>query len=418
MSVWVGVVAVVAIGASAAGDLNTVFGSGGTVTSAIGTWPYASASALVLQPDGKLVAAGHGYAGERRGTFALVRYDETGQLDPGFGSDGTVTTRIGERALVSALVLQPDGKLVAAGCGGTYANRKFGLARYDTSGSLDRGFGNGGIVTTAMGGFAGAQALLLQPDGKLVAAGYGSTDRYLRGTTFALARHDKAGRLDRSFGKGGVVATTIGSDAGVAALVLQPNGKLVATGSASEALGFLALARYDKAGRLDRSFGNGGTVTTWVGGEAGAEALVLEPDGKLVVAGYASTDNWRSIKLALVRYDKNGRPDRSFGNGGTVITAIGKVASATALVLQSDEKLVAAGYGGTRTSGKFALVRYNKNGRLDRSFGNGGTVITAIGNDAGAFALVLQPDGKLVPAGYSEDMLALVRYDSTGRLDK
>ncbi len=378
MSVWVGVVAVAAVAASAAGDRNTGFGSGGAVTSAIGNWPYASASALVLQPDGKLVAAGDGYAGERSGAFALVRYDETGQLDPSFGSGGTVTTAIGKRAGARALVLQPDGKLIAAGYGGTFANRKFALVRYDTNGRLDRSFGNGGIVTTAMGGFAGAQALVLQADGKLVAAGYGSTDRFLPGTTFALARYDKNGRLDRSFGNGGTVSTEIGSGDDAEALLLQADGKLVAAGYDSEASSFLALARFETSGRLDRSFGNSGTVTArrrlgW------AEALVLQPDGKLVAAGDDSPNNDRSSRFALFRFDKNGRLDRSFGNGGTVTTAIGKLASATALVLQPDRKLVAAGYGGTRTSGKFALVRYNKNGRPDRSFGNGGTVTTTIG---------------------------------------
>jgi uncharacterized delta-60 repeat protein len=184
--------------------------------------------------------------------------------------------------------LEPDGKLVAAGGFGDFA-----LARYLPDGRLDPTFGVGGIVTTDFGGFEGAGPVLLQPDGKPVAAGSADTD-------FALARYLPDGRLDLTFGVGGKVTTDFtgaeGSD-GVGGLIRQPDGKLVAAGRAC--LNFtcdFALVRYLHNGRLDPSFGDGGTVTTDFGGDDQAGPLVRQPDGKLVAAGGAGGD------FALARY--------------------------------------------------------------------------------------------------------------------
>jgi uncharacterized delta-60 repeat protein len=441
MVVWAVGAAVAAVAASAAGDLAAGFGSGGTVTTESQRFDFDVADALVIQPDGKLVTAGSssnidGESGEETGVLALARYDKDGRLDPSFGSDGIVTTKIGIAAGAEALVLQPDGKLVAAGSSllaASSSGSRFALARYDKNGRLDPSFGNGGTVTTTIGKASGADALVLQRDGKLVAAGQTAGG----GTKFAfsLVRYDRNGRLDPSFGSGGIVTTTIGKSAAAWALVLQPDGKLVAAGDADSKF---ALARYDRNGRLDPTFGSGGIVTTTIGKDAGAVALVRQSDGKLVAAGYNRTDT--TSKFALTRYDRNGRLDRSFGSGGIVTTTVGKYAGAAALAIQPDGKLVAAGSGGSMVESKFALARYGKSGRLDPRFGSGGTVTTAIGKEtkgfalapfepnAWAVALVLQPDGKLVAAGscvvgvrasdLDPQAIALARYNQNGQLDK
>src|SRR3989441_110338 len=181
--------------------------------------------------------------------------------------------------------------------------------------------------------------------------------------------------------------------------------------------GVLALPPAPRAtpGDPDPSFGTGGQVTTpIVSSDDGACALVLQPDGKLVAAGYTSGAN--GTAFALVRYNANGSLDSSFGTGGKVTTPIGSIDDEPfALVLQPDGKLVAAGYTDNGSTIAFALVRYNANGSLDSSFGTGGKVTTPIGSiDDEAIALVLQPDGKLVAAGYayngSDTDFALVRY--------
>ncbi|TMA94304.1 MAG: hypothetical protein E6J70_17450, partial [Deltaproteobacteria bacterium] len=313
-----------------------------------------------------------------------------------------------------ALVLQPDGKLVAAGHAYNANNNTLALVRYNADGSLDGNFGTGGKVTTAIGTASGGAALVLQPNGKLVAAGYTFTGSR---TQFALVRYLATGSLDTSFGTGGKVATPISSiDDEVSALVLQPDGKLVAAGYTDKGSNItFALVRYDADGSLDTSFGTGGKVTTPIGSiDDEAFALVLQPDGKLVAAGYTSSAS--NTAFALVRYNADGSLDTSFGTGGKVTTPIESIGNQVfALVLQPDGKLVAAGYANDGSNQDFALVRYSPDGNLDGSFGAGGKVITPVSGTFGEVnALVLQPDGKLVAAGYSyngsDTDFALARY--------
>ena len=405
---------IAAAAASAApGSLDSTFGAGGKTTTSFGTGS-ADIYALVLQPDGKMVAAG--WDGSQS-AFALVRYNANGSLDPTFGTSGTASTPIGiDTSGASALVLQSDGKLVAAGnAWKDSVDADFAVVRYNTNGSLDATFGAGGKVTTSIGSDEDdAYALALQPDGKLVAAGV-----TLNGFRwdFALVRYNANGSLDTTFGTGGTVITSIGTDGtGASALVLQPDGKLVAAGTTTNdgsAYDF-TLVRYNANGSLDATFGTGGKVTTPIGiGDNSVSALVLQADGKLVAAGYALIAG--TYDFTLVRYNTNGSLDATFGTGGKVTTPVGSAGDyADALLVQPDGKLVAAGNveGSDRD---FAVVRYNADGSLDGSFGTGGKVITPIGSSSDvAFSLVLQPDGKLVAGGYatngSNDDFALVRY--------
>ncbi len=392
---------------AAPSDLDSTFGTGGKVSTGFGGTGD-SAAALVLLPDGKMAAAGGMWSGELY-DFALARFNADGSLDPTFGGGtGKVTTDIAGRDLAAALILQPDGKLVAAGVsqtGGVSAN--FALARYHPNGSLDSTFGTGGKVITDFGGLDLATALILQPDGKLVAAGVSKTGD--ASFDFALARINADGSLDSTFGTGGKVITDFGgSDDWAAALVLQPDGKLVAAGFSGTDSANFALARYHPNGSLDSTFGTGGKVITDFGGSDLANALVLQPDGKLVAAG-DRVDGAETHVFALARYNPNGSLDLTFGGGtGKVITDFDGSASAGDLVVQPDGKLVAAG---SYTRADFALVRYHPNGSLDSAFGAGGKVITDIGGpDDSASALVLQPDGKLVAAGVSSANFALARY--------
>src|SRR5581483_5691264 len=191
-----------------------------------------------------------------------------------------------------------------------------------TPGALDASFGRGGRVVTNFGGTGDmARSVVVQPDGKLVAAG---TTNVSGATDFALARYNSDGRLDHSFGTGGKVVTDFaGSYDSVGAVTLQADGKIVAGGwSVVDSIANFALARYNSDGTLDAGFGTEGKVRTDFGGVSSQVfSIALQPDGKIVVAGYANVDG--GADFALARYNSDGTVDTTFGSEGKVTTAFG-----------------------------------------------------------------------------------------------
>jgi len=331
-------------------------------------------------------------------------------LDATFNSSGIVTTAVGTNSdQANALAIQPsDGKLVAAGFSavGGVNNHEFALVRYNTDGSLDTSFGTTGTVTTSIGGLQdNANALAVQPsDGRLVAAG---SSLIGASTVIALARYNTDGSLDTTFGTMGIVTTATGTiDDEAFALQVQPlDGKLVVAGFSNTGTDkVIALVRYNTDGSLDTTFGTTGKVTTAIGTTNDkAFALQIQSDGKLVVAGFSRTGTGTFV-FALARYNTDGSLDTGFGTTGIVTTAVGSISDkAFALQIQADGRLVAAGLSFTGVYNVFALVRYNTDGTLDTGFGTMGIVTTAVGSsDDGAFALGIQPsDQKLIAAGYS-----------------
>jgi uncharacterized delta-60 repeat protein len=417
---FAGVLAGAPIAVAAQGDLDPSFGTGGKVTTPVGSG-YDDAHALVVQSDGKLVAAGfsNDVSNYDFADFAVVRYNTDGTLDGTFGTGGKVTTPVGSASdYAEALVVQSDGKLVAAGYSNTGSSYDFAVVRYNSDGTLDGTFGTGGKVTTPVGsGSDYAEALVVQSDGKLVAAGFYNTGSF--NYDFALVRYNSDGTLDGTFGTGGKVTTPVGSSGDVAeALVVQSDGRLVAAGSSRNgSYDDFALVRYNTDGTLDGTFGTGGKVTTPVGSSNdGARALVVQNDGKLVAAGYSY--NGINNDFALVRYNSDGTLDGTFGTGGKVTTAVGSSNNlAFALVVQSDGKLVAAGPSSNGSNDDFAVVRYNSDGTLDGTFGTGGKVTTPVGSSGDvARALVVQSDGKLAATGMSLTEsydFAVVRYEGS-----
>jgi uncharacterized delta-60 repeat protein len=334
------------------GQLDTTFGKRGEVITRLSSG-Y-GARAVAIQRDGKIVAAGSGDGG-----FMLIRYKRNGSLDLGFGSKGRVRTAFRQGQILS-LALQRDGKIIAAGYASSRDSDYFALARYKPNGSLDRSFGSEAQVRTPGGGIS---AVGLQPDGRIVVAG--SFFHYESGqlhTAFAVARYLSNGTPDPSFGSGGLVTTPTGG--GARALPLQPDGKIIVAGSSKEGSQTLfALVRYQENGSLDPSFGVGGIVTTGFRSLEGATAVLLQGDGKIVVVGAGGTQRYG---FALARFTPNGSLDSSFGSGGKVRTNFGSGSAVpTAAALQRDRKIVVAGTGEvppvfSRASSryKFELARY------------------------------------------------------------
>lgn len=351
-----------------------------------------------------------------------------GDLDTTFGDGGRVITEFSEFSGISSIALEPEGKIVVAGdAGNSGNNHDFAVARYKTDGTLDPSFGSGGKVSTDFfNGLDSAGALALQPDGKIVVAG----SAYNGGTNFGLARYNGDGSLDASFGSGGKVITKFGGVDYAGALALQPDGKIIAAGSAArpgQASSF-GLVRYNRSGGLDTTFGNRGkTTTVFSNGFDEVHAIAIQPDGKIVAAGLADFNNSNS-PIAVARYNSDGSLDSSFGSGGKVTTNFpARRARAHAVLPQTDGKIVVAGYAeGNNAVSFFALERYNVDGTLDTSFGVGGKATADFfGRGGEAHAAVLQHDGKIILAGQagfgraSHQLVdfGLARFNTDGTLD-
>lgn len=385
------------------GTLDVTFDTDGITTVPIGMSDDYGLS-MALQPDGKIVTAGYIYNGTDA-DFAVIRYNTDGSLDLTFSGDGMVTTAIGtsdEEAY--SVLIQPDGKILVAGLSLTGFNYEFALVRYNTDGSLDLSFDTDGKVTTAVGLDDYGFAVDLQPDGKIVVAGTSFS-----GTNydFALARYNSDGSLDLTFDTDGMLLTDMGNEDILRCMTVQADGKIVVAGTSfNGANNDFALARYNTDGSLDLSFDTDGKKIHPVGvNNDEIRSLILQPDGKLVVAGLS--DAGPASDFALARYNMDGSFDLGFSSDGIVITNIGSGSSydvAFSVALQSDGKIVAAGFSNNSLNDDFALARYTADGSLDLSFDGDGILTTAVGMpDSRAYAVAIQTDGKIIAAGQSHN---------------
>lgn len=377
---------------ASAGSLDTTFNPSGslpgTVTTDIGSGND-TARGVVIQPDGKIVTVG--FTNDPSSKFAVARYNSDGSLDTTFGVAGKVITAINALAFGNDVALQPDGKIVVTGNTFVGATSNIAVARYNVDGTLDTSFNGTGTVTTPIGSFAQGDGVAIQPDGKIVVGGAGN------GNQFSVVRYNTDGSLDLSFGGSGtgIRTTPIGTSADGNAIVLQPDGKIIVAGSALVgAVQSFALARYNNDGTIDSSFGVGGSMTTAIGV---AFSVGLQSDGKIILVGQGK----------IARYTTNGFLDSSFGTSGIVT----QTPTSNSVVVQPDDKIVVVG----GNSNGFVVIRYTPNGSLDGSFGVGGVTITLIGPGFGAAAVALQTDRKIVVVGQAVvsgfNRFAVARYN-------
>jgi uncharacterized delta-60 repeat protein len=391
---------------AAAGELDPGFGSGGVVSTdvngAIGTRVHG----MARQPDGKLVVVGGAWSSLYGADVALVRLTANGGLDPAFGQNGVVKTDFATPEVGSAVAVEPDGKIVVAVRRFLGADARLDLVRYLSDGTLDVTFGTEGVVATPITGLAGLPyGLAVQHDGKVVAAG-------TRGTNGVdLVRYTVDGDLDPSFGANGTASTPF-VHGDWYRVVVQPDGKILVSASVSTGSD---VARYTRDGELDPGFGTAGHVQLLR--PFTATSLLVQPDRRILLAGLGTCGP--NCDVAVVRLTPGGDPDPSFGTNGFVTTDLGAQETAYGLALQPDGKIVAVG--GRRMSfpgnSDFLAVRYTATGALDPAFGPGGTLLTEIAGDDVAMAVAAQPDGKIVAAGdgfatspYPPTRFAIVRY--------
>ena len=394
------------------GSLDNSFGTGGIVTTQIGTVSGSvdDGYSVAIQSDGKIVVAGSTWD-DNTTNFAIARYNTDGSLDNTFGFGGKVNTNIGGNATGRYIIIQNDGKIVVAGYHYNGSNQDFVLARYNIDGSLDNTFGSSGIVITDFGFFDYCYSIAMQSDGKIVAAGQSNDN-------IALARYNIDGSLDNTFGSGGKVTKDLGGSDGAYSIAIQSDNKSVIACSSSIYAGSVFM-RYTNTGILDNTFGSGGVV---IENDGGASDVVIQSDGKIVAAGSSNYD------FFLVRFNEGGNLDNTFGSGGKVTTSFGQDEVATALAIQSNGKIVAVGTHEENAylyNHDFALARYNIDGSLDNTFGSSGKVITPLDpfstTDDFACSVAIQNDWKIIVAGYNlsytgsyNDHFVVVRYNNYG----
>jgi uncharacterized delta-60 repeat protein len=398
------------------GNLDGDFDADGKVTTDFGTGDDLGQS-VAVQPDGRIVVAGSASNGTNK-DFAVARYNMDGTLDNSFSFDGKVTAPFGTSDDIGqSVAVQPNGKILVAGYSNNGTDNDFAIARYNADGNLDNSFSVDGKVTTAIGmGDDRGQSVAIQPDGRIVVAGYAhnGVDQ-----DFALARYNTDGTLDNSFSADGKVSTDfgMGHDHG-RSVAIQPDGKILVAGYANNGTDDdFALARYNTDGTLDNSFSADGKVTTSFGTDDNyGTSVAIQPDGKIIVTGFSfiGTDS----DFALARYNVDGSLDNSFSVDGKVTTAFGTGGDVGySVAIQPDGKIVVAGFSLIGTDGDFALARYNMDGTLDNSFSIDGKVTTTFGTgvDRGN-SVAIQPDGRIVVAGYAyigaEPDFAVARYIS------
>ncbi len=382
-----------------------------------GTVSFATSSANTSlgERTGSLTIAGQTVGARQLGTNVVS--SGPGSHDLSFDFDGAVTTNFFGTSSESAqsVLQQPDGKILVGGSTDYNFSSEFALARYNPDGTLDTGFGLGGKVVTEITPRADViNGLALQSDGKIIAAGLATasiTQSNTR-TDFALTRYLPNGALDTTFGNDGRVITTINdTNSRCQGVAVQPDNKIVAVGvvqvpGASVISSDFVVARYNADGSADTSFSGGRLLTDFNNGPDSANTVLVLPDGKIIVAGQASSGPG-FVGLGIAGYNANGTLDNNFGTAGKVFMS---GPAATDMLRQPDGKLLLTGISG--------VFRFLPNGVLDNSFGLSGRARLNFTNTNGVAKLALQPDGKILVSGSSSSSnMQLTRLQADGAPD-
>ena len=374
----------------AAGDLDPSFGGDGVAAI---DFKYAIASAVAIQEDGAIVAAGTRGSEHQRFTTARILSD--GSADTSFGGDGLVSTTFAHSSAAAAMLIQPNGAIVVAGRQG----HQIAVARYLANGSLDPSFSADGTFTFKFNNSSSAAVDVgLLPDGDLlVGAEVVRSRRVLLGLV-ALAPD---GTLDASFGENGRTTLPIGKDALVGAVAASDSGIVGAASNGPT----MSVIRWGLDGTLDPTFGSGGVtrIPFRRGRDPLPRDIALDESGGVAVAATV----WGRTFLptaALLRLTSAGDLDTSFSSDG-IARGRGGINVGAGVAIQGDGNIVLAGGqccgGGSEVT--YAVERFASDGSPDTTFGGDGTVVTTTPEtqytSAGATDVAIQSDGKILTVG-------------------
>lgn len=397
---------------SQSGFLDRSFGRNGKVISAIGLQDvsYSFLSKIGLQRNGNIIVGGEsGFGPENSSSIVVMRYTPEGRLDEKFGNGGVVIQPPlkGRFDECTDLIVLPDGNILIAGSSED-GTSDLVLLKYLSNGILDSSFGQNGVIFTDFSNLYDRNAsIAFQKDGKLLLGGESGGNTY--SNQFSLARYDQNGKLDSSFGANGKTAISL-TQCEFNELSIQSDGKIVLEGYSTVKSPYsqnLTLVRFLADGSIDQSFGKSGKVITHVDGFAFfPSGMDILSNDEILVSTTVRDGNY-DYYLAIYKYKKDGIIDSSFGNGGSVINYFLGEGEESGITVQPDGKILQAG--NLYSNQTFILSRYNKNGSIDSSFGTNGSISAGVGKYRTS-TLRLQNDLKILTGGYSTGHFALARF--------
>lgn len=325
----------------------------------------------------------------------------TDKLDSSFGYDGRVAVDLGvygDRA--NAVLVQPDGKILVAGSSSTAADLDFMLLRFNADGTMDPTFNFDGTVTTAVGSYDDeAFALELLSDGRIVVAGYASNER---DRDLALVCYNEDGSLDRNFGTEGMIMTAVGNrHEEITALTVDQQDRILVAGVAEGTTGrIIVVGRYLPEGYLDASFGEDGLSLVGVGEDTVVEGIAITMSGGVVVSGTYQEGVTTSMMLA--GFTGDGQIDEAFGVQGVAVPATEEqVSEGFGLAVHMDGSFAVAGSVGLAGERDAALFHFSDQGVPLQVFGEKGVIVTRVSpEDDVLFDVVVGPE-KVVASGYT-----------------
>ncbi len=398
------------LNAQKAGTLDSSFGVNGKVLIDPGDYYSFAIDKAVLQQDDKIIQVGN-YE-PVQANFLAMRYMPDGSIDYNFGDSGKAIIEFPlDYAEGYAAAMQPDGKIVIAGDGykGMFNTVSYGLiARLNPDGSIDSSFGKNGWIKNNYSNDVSFYTVLIQPDGKIVAAG-------ISGSYYAIiSRYLPDGTPDVSFG----VQGNSDIQGSISCSGLQSNGDIICGGWTTNKFNpnFLVL-RFLSNGSLDNSFGiNGEAVTSY--NQSGEQIfdLKISADDKITAGGL--NNDGRQTDFAVARFNSNGSLDSSFANTGKTTIILNDTGSeCSSVALQKDGKILLAGSNdfNNNQDGDYALIRLRSNGSVDSSFGYNGLTTTDFAEQDFGNSVFLQHSGKIIVAGaswYPDFDASLARYNN------
>lgn len=381
---------------AAPGGLDSSVWTGGLLTQQLSATDDA-AHAVLTQPDGKFIVVGSGDPAPGYGGYSVARYNASGTLDSSFGGgDGLVLQATGQDGEATAAALQPDGKIVVGGTfwNGPAAMEQFSFMRFNSDGTLDASFGSGGVVQVGFGSFGDyLQGIAIDSLGRIVGTGIMTTnidaDPDYDRAVMATARLTSTGALDTTFDADGKVTTVLGGTSifdKSRAIAIDSSDRPVIAGdtyAADDNFDDFVVVRYTTSGALDTSFNGTGKQIVKIGSGThdDGRSIAIQPDGKILAAGLSNNEN----RFAVIRLTTGGALDTSFASTGKFETALAgfSTAGANAIRVQQNGRIVVGGFADDASaSPRFALVRVTSAGVLDSTFGTGGIVTTNVGGPA------------------------------------